>query len=221
MLHAVSGPDHLAALSPLVLARGRSAWRLGVRWGMGHAAGTWLIAAAALAVRAQLDLSRLGGIGERLVGASLVLVGLWALRRALAGNVHVHRHAHDGVTHVHVHAHRPGSGHAPSPAAHGGRPPAHAHGHAATGIGLLHGFAGGSHLVATLPALALPLGGAAAYLGGFALGSVAAMAGFAGLLGGSSTLLPRRAALAHRWLVAAAGIAALVTGGWWLAGGGG
>lgn len=49
-LHAVSGPDHLLSLAPLSIGQGRRAWRIGLAWGLGHAAGTALAAAALLAV---------------------------------------------------------------------------------------------------------------------------------------------------------------------------
>ena len=44
-----------------------------------------------------------------------------------------------------------------------------------TGLGLLHGLAGGSHILAVLPALALPLPNAFAYLISYLIGSLASM----------------------------------------------
>lgn len=219
VVHVVSGPDHLAALSPLALARGRSAWKLGVRWGIGHSLGATAIVGLALAARERLDLRAFSGWGERAVGASLIVIGLWSLRRALTGHVHVHRHAHgDGVEHVHAHVHSLARAHDPSgPRA--SSAPGHAHSHAATGIGLLHGLTGGSHLIVTLPALALPLPAAVSYLGGFAAGTVLAMAIFTQALSGAARRLPARAALAHRWLMGAAACVALASGVWWMAGG--
>ena len=49
------------------------------------------------------------------------------------------------------------------------------HSHASTSLGLLHGIAGASHLLAVIPALALPTFGAFLYLLFYLLGSVFAM----------------------------------------------
>ena len=49
------------------------------------------------------------------------------------------------------------------------------HSHALTGLGLLHGIAGGSHFLAILPALALPLTSACLYLISYLIGSLTSM----------------------------------------------
>ena len=49
------------------------------------------------------------------------------------------------------------------------------HSHALTGLGLLHGIAGGSHFLAVLPALALPLTSAFLYLISYLIGSITSM----------------------------------------------
>jgi hypothetical protein len=214
VIHVLTGPDHLAALSPLALSRGRKAWRLGVRWGLGHSGGALVLAGIGLLLRERFDLRILSGWSERAVGVSLVGIGLWALRRAWKSSLHVHPHTHDGVLHVHVHAHAPGQGHDPKTAA-----GSHAHEHTALGVGFLHGLSGGTHLWASLPALALPVPAAMGYLAGFAASSVVAMAGFAAALGTSVELFPAQARSAHRWVLGGAACAALVTGAVWLAGG--
>jgi hypothetical protein len=42
-LHAVTGPDHVLSLGPIVLGSRRSPWRVGLCWGLGHAVGTLLL----------------------------------------------------------------------------------------------------------------------------------------------------------------------------------
>jgi nickel/cobalt transporter (NicO) family protein len=77
--HALSGPDHLAAVLPLA-AEGRGL-RIGLSWAAGHGLGTIGLAILGLAVRTQLDLHRTELHAEALVGVVLVLTGLWTLLR--------------------------------------------------------------------------------------------------------------------------------------------
>ena len=111
-----------------------------------------------------VNIELMSSYAEFLVGISLLIVGFLAIRTSLKVNIHMHQHMHgDETTHKHFHFHAPGNKLHRS------------HTHAATGLGVLHGFAGASHLVAVLPALALPLFGAFAYLFAYLLGSVFAM----------------------------------------------
>jgi hypothetical protein len=139
---------------------------------------------------------------ERLVGAALIGIGIWALRRStrIEPSTHVHgTHAHD---HLHVQA-GPGwmrrLGHA----------------HASFCLGVLHGIAGSSHFFGVLPALALPTPVASLiYIGAFGAGTVAAMTAFAAAVG-FGTLHLRNGALARAMMTAAATLA-IVVGGVWL-----
>ena len=92
----------------------------------------------------------------------------------------------------------------------------HVHVHAACAVGVLHGVAGSSHFLGVLPALALPSTGAAlSYLGGFGVGTVGAMSGFAfglGLIG--SERAPRH----RQWLLTASSAVAIVVGLVWIRG---
>jgi len=46
-VHVLSGPDHLAAVAPLAV-QDRSAWRSGLRWGLGHSSGVLLVGVLSL-----------------------------------------------------------------------------------------------------------------------------------------------------------------------------
>jgi sulfite exporter TauE/SafE len=211
-LHVWSGPDHLAAIAPLAVRHRRRSWALGVRWGIGHSLGVAVVALAALGVRELISPDLLSTWGERLVGVMLVGIGLWGLRTAYRAHVHAHRHMHDGHdhTHIHVHAH----GHAPERAA----VVSHAHFHAAMGIGVLHGVAGGSHFLGVLPALAFPtLAQAAAYLVAFAVGTIASMATFGALIDWLARRSGHGGANAYRGLMALASAAAAAVGCFWIA----
>ena len=211
-LHVWSGPDHLAAIAPLAVRHRRRSWKVGVRWGIGHSLGVACVALAALWLRDWIAPDLLSTWGERLVGVMLVGIGLWGLAIAYRSHLHVHRHAHDGHdhTHVHVHAH----GHAPDRTT----PMPHVHFHAAMGVGLLHGVAGGSHFLGVLPALAFPtVVQAIAYLGAFAVGTIAAMATFGLLMDLLTRRSDRAGANAYRGLMALASAAATAVGCFWIA----
>lgn len=91
----------------------------------------------------------------------------------------------------------------------------HGHPHASFGVGILHGLAGSSHFLGILPALAIPSQeGVVGYLLAFGMGSIAAMAGYAWLLGrlGGRASGPRP----RLWLALTCSLAALLVGGLWL-----
>lgn len=85
---------------------------------------------------------------------------------------------------------------------------------AAFGVGLLHGVAGVGHVVAVLPSLALGPADAAAYLTGYVVAAIGAMAAFGAAVSGVGGLVPPAG---RRGLVGVAGAVAVGIGGWWLA----
>ena len=205
-VHVFSGPDHLAATAPLGAAGSRGGWRVGALWGLGHSAGVVLLALAALTLRDRVDLSFLSPWSERLVGLTLVGLGLWGLRRSLSPWLHAHVHRHGDLEHSHVHWHKPGEG--PHAAA------GHGHRHVSFWIGSLHGLAGGTHLLGVLPTLALPTTVAAAsYLGGYGVGTVGGMTLFTALM---SRVVVRRSPAVGRAFLATCSTGALSVGMFWL-----
>ena len=199
LLHVFSGPDHLAAVAPLVAdansnpalsessprdaRRARvEGWRTGLQWGIGHTMGVLLIATLLLLIRDQLPLDAISAYSERIVGVALIAVGGWGIWKA---------------------------GRAAKP---------HTHAGASFAMGVIHGLAGSSHLFGVLPALAFATRvDSVLYLGGFGAGAIAGMSAFAAGLGLLSIKLGRD----HRrysGLLYASSAAALVVGGVWLVG---
>tara|TARA_Y100001968_G_scaffold7127_1_gene6140 strand:- start:275 stop:943 length:669 start_codon:yes stop_codon:yes gene_type:complete len=163
-VHVVSGADHMVAMAPSSLRRPRSALINGLAWGIGHSAGVVILSILGLLAKDLINIELISSYAEFLVGISLLIVGLIAIRTSLKVNIHMHKHIHGEETpHKHFHFHSPGNKLHRS------------HTHAATGLGVLHGFAGASHLIAVFPALALPFFGAVAYLFAYLLGSIFAM----------------------------------------------
>jgi hypothetical protein len=78
-VHVVTGPDHLAAVAPLAVDARASAWRAGLRWGLGHSAGVAVVGLLALGLRETLPIDALSSVSERLIGVTLIGLGLWGV----------------------------------------------------------------------------------------------------------------------------------------------
>jgi len=147
-LHALSGPDHLLGVAPHAVGRRTGAWRVGLAWGAGHAAGTVAVSSVLLSAAAAVHVAHVERWAERGAGVALVAVGvlgLLALRRA---KLDVAR---------------------PPPAV----PRRQL---AAAGIGVLHGALGAAALVLVIAGAAAPGVERVLFLAGFSAGSTAAMA---------------------------------------------
>jgi cytochrome c biogenesis protein CcdA len=218
-LRHATDPDHLTALSTLVLAddeRGvRRAGRLGLAWGAGHAVTLVVLGLPVVLFGDALpDWARRGA--EGLIGMVIVVLALRLLLRWRRGYFHAHPHDHGGGVrhahpHVHVHEHGDARAHEHRHAEALGRSP-----RAAFGIGLMHG-AGGSAGVGIL--LIAGIGSdveAVAALLLFAAGTAVSMAFVSAAWG---RLLVSSAVERRLGLLAPAFAAASLTFGCWYAAG--
>ena len=143
-LRHATDPDHLTAVSTLVLgerrAGARGATLLGAAWGGGHAIALLALGMPFVlwghALPARIQQAAELAIGLIVAGLAVRLLVRW--RR---GYFHVHPHRHGDVVHAHPHVHEHAHDHAR----------AHEHRHAealgrtplaAFGIGLVHGVGG-------------------------------------------------------------------------------
>ncbi|MAV12861.1 MAG: hydantoin utilization protein A [Synechococcus sp. BS307-5m-G38] len=201
-VHVVGGADHLVAMAPFSLRKPWPAMRAGLAWGAGHSTGVVVLALVAIAFKDLAHIEAMSAWAEFLVGVALLVVGVLAVRTAFGLELHSHEHRHDGVeTHQHLHLHVRGqSNH-------------RRHAHAASGLGLLHGLAGASHLLAVIPALALPPLAAVGYLVAYLCGSIGAMLAVVAVV---SLLTFRSGARFLPWLVGGTGALSIFTGAIWL-----
>lgn len=72
----MTGPDHVLSLGPMAIGARRSPWRLGARWGAGHALGTSLLCVPVLWLAQQARLPLLASLGDRLAGIALLVTAV-------------------------------------------------------------------------------------------------------------------------------------------------
>ncbi|KAF8095914.1 hypothetical protein N665_0320s0042 [Sinapis alba] len=82
-LHTLSGPDHLAALAPLSIGRTRmESAVVGALWGCGHDAGQVIFGLLFLLLKDRLHIEVLQTWGTRIVGLTLVIIGVIGIKEA-------------------------------------------------------------------------------------------------------------------------------------------
>nr|NQU93355.1 sulfite exporter TauE/SafE family protein [Bacteroidota bacterium] len=224
--HVLSGPDHLAAVTPLAIESKKRSWGIGMAWGIGHTLGILIIGVLFIMFRDLIPVEAISEHSEQLVGIMLILIGIWTILKIhlkIFPKKHAHPHIHDNEKgeFIHIHTHNHDLGHTHS------EDEAHLHVHnknyrqnirAALAVGIFHGVAGVSHLFAILPTLALPTKlDAAMYLTGFGIGTIGAMVIFSAILGfvAIKTSESKRAK-AYTILRVAGGSVAIIVGMWWI-----
>jgi ABC-type nickel/cobalt efflux system permease component RcnA len=217
-VHVVSGPDHLAAVTPLAIESKKKAWHIGLAWGAGHVLGMLMIGGLYLLFKEVIPVEKISGYSEYLVGIVLIGIGIWAIYKAL-GHLHFHhKHPHyhsrpEPLVHIHSHEHGEEFRHD-----HQHKDPHRQNRVTALGVGTLHGFAGISHFLLILPTLALPtMKDSVLYLAGFGVGTIGAMVIFAIIMG----MIAHRtenftSSKAFKALRISAGIVAIGVGIFWI-----
>ena len=153
MIHVISGPDHLAAVTPIAIETESKAWRVGLFWGLGHLLGMLLIGVLFLAFKAYIPVESISAVSEQLVAFMLIGVGVWSFYQIYNRKKNSRSHAKA----IHTN---------PSTLS-------------SIGIGVLHGFAGVAHFIFLLPVLGFETQfQSAQYLIGFAIGTVMAMTAY-------------------------------------------
>jgi ABC-type nickel/cobalt efflux system permease component RcnA len=209
-------PDHLTAVSTVVLSRGsegaRRAGVLGLAWGVGHATTLLAFGIPLLLFARRLPASMLQG-AEVAIGLIIVFLAARLLLRWQRGHYHTHAHVHGGVLHAHPHVHEGShpehaTGHAHAHAERLGRSP-----HAAFGIGMVHGLGGsaGTGILVVGAASGTVPGIAALVL--FAGGTAASMAIVSAAFGYALARPP--VATRVNSLVPLLAIASLIFGAWY------
>jgi hypothetical protein len=203
-LRHATDPDHLAAVTTLVASTRdhatRTAARLGLAWGAGHAVSLFVFGLPILLLDRYLPERAQQG-AETAVALVIVYLAVRMLVRWRRGVFHLHPHEHAGLAHTHGHAARGGHGHRT-------RTPL-----GAFAIGLVHGMGGsagvGVLIVASVSSTALSV---------LALGLLAAFTAVSMTLvstGFGLTLLSRPVRAAFGGLAPTLAVASLAFGVWY------
>ena len=171
-LRHASDPDHLAAVTTLIAAgrdrAARSAARLGLAWGLGHATSLFAFGLPIVVFKAYLP-EPVQQAAETSVGVMIALLALWLLVRWRRGLFHLH-HDH-GAAHAHGSRSRVRA-----------RSPLQAF-----GIGLVHGMGGsagvGVLLLASIHERVLAVGALGLFAGCTAVSMAALSTGWGVALG--------------------------------------
>ncbi|HIB48139.1 MAG TPA: hypothetical protein EYN07_10415 [Flavobacteriaceae bacterium] len=212
ILHVISGPDHLAAVTPLAISSQRKGWKIGLVWGIGHLLGMLLIGILFLLFKEVIPVDAISAYSEQLVAIVLIVVGLWAFYRIFKEKKkHHHPHTHsDGETHIHTYT--------SSAESHTHKKKIKQNTLSSLGIGFLHGLAGVAHFILLLPVLAFDtkLEGIQ-YIIGFAIGTVLAMTVYALILGSIASYSKKaNDPIFFKGIRFAGGLFAVVIGIYWL-----
>jgi len=215
-LRHATDPDHLTAVSTLVLSDqkdgARRAGALGLSWGLGHAT-TLLAFGLPVVLFAQHLPAALLQAAEVAIGLVIVFLALRLLVRWARGHFHTHPHSHAGILHAHPHVHE--GAHPPDATKHShphteglGRSPL-----AAYGIGMIHGLGGSAGVgILVVGAASTQIRGVVALVL-FAAGTAVSMALVSALFGYGLS----RGPVAQRvsTLVPLLALASLIFGAWY------
>ena len=216
LAHVLSGPDHLAAVTPFAIEEKKAAWKVGVFWGFGHITGMLLIGVLFLLFKNLVNVDTISAYSEFIVGFILIGIGLWAIIKTTKTKIkrrvihlhynkppYVHTHKNDSIEHKHEQEELPKK--------------VLKNSLSAFYVGTIHGFAGIAHFILFLPVLGFDSGlEITNYLVGFAIGTVIAMMMYAFLLGRISHLFHSNNKVVFKYLRIFSGILAILVGIYWI-----
>ena len=182
VLHVISGPDHLAAVTPFAIESKKKAWKVGLFWGIGHLLGMLSIGVLFLFFKELIPIEKISEHSEQFVGVILIGLGLWIFLKIFkAEKKHKHTHVHaqnNPIIHKHPHKHTAEK--------------VHTHSHpnlkqgniASLSVGFVHGLAGVAHFLLFLPVIGFTsMLDSSKYIIGFGIGTLIAMISFAMVVG--------------------------------------
>lgn len=206
ILHVISGPDHLAAVTPFAIESKKKAWKVGLFWGIGHLFGMLSIGVLFLMFKDLIPIEKISMHSEKMVGVILIGLALWIFFKIFKdekqhehthvhaeGNpmIHTHPHIHEEAEpiiknryivsevirkHPHIHQNEKSHTHSNSNLKQGII--------ASLSVGFVHGLAGVAHFLLFLPVIGFASKlDSTKYIIGFGIGTLLAMISFAFVIG--------------------------------------
>ena len=216
-LHVISGPDHLAAVTPFAIESKKKAWKVGLFWGVGHVLGMLLIGVLFLLFKELIPVEKISAHSEQFVGFILIALGIWIFIRIFKKeqqHKHTHVHSeHHPLIHKHAHIHNTEQ--------------KHNHEHqqvkqstvASLAVGVIHGFAGIAHFLLFLPVFGFNATvNSVKYILGFVIGTLLAMISFAFVIGSITAFSKQdHNEVFFKGIQLAGGLFAFIVGIYWVA----
>ena len=213
--HVISGPDHLAAVTPFAIESKKKAWKVGLFWAIGHLLGMLSIGFLFLLFKNFIPVEKISAHSEKFVGILLIGLSIWIFYQLFKkdkNHQHIHIHVeNNGVIHKHSHKHKDETN--------------HNHQHkklkqnnmASLSFGFVHGLAGIAHFLLFLPVLGFTSKlDATQYIIGFGIGTIIAMVSYAFVIGRITTSKNAHNAHFFKGIRFASGLFALIIGIYWL-----
>lgn len=244
ILHVISGPDHLAAVTPFAIESKKKAWKVGLFWGIGHLLGMLSIGVLFLAFKELIPIEKISLHSEKFVGVILISLALWIFYKIFKEEKqHKHTHVHaEGYPMIHEHPHshdEVGSIMVKNPHFRSEvtftipkRPHIHqaeiSHTHsnaklkqgmiASLSVGFIHGLAGVAHFLLFLPVIGFTSKlDSTKYIVGFGIGTLLAMISFAFVIGSFASFSKQNhTATFFKGIRMAGGLLAFFIGIYWI-----
>lgn len=213
MIHVISGPDHLAAVTPLVIESKKRAWKIGLSWGLGHIVGMLLIGILFLLFKDFFPLEKVSQYSEQLVGIVLIAIGVSSFYQIFNDKrKHKYPHIHsEEKPYIHVH-HQSNETHH-----HSHKTKINQNVYSYFGIGFLHGLAGIAHFILLLPVLGFETKvEGTQYVIGFGLGTILAMIAYTLILSKIASYTKQHNDVFFKGVRLASGLFAIIIGIYWL-----
>lgn len=214
ILHVISGPDHLAAITPFAIDARQKVWKIGFLWGLGHLSGMLLIGLLFLVFKESIPFEQISEHSEQIVGVVLIALGFWVLYSFYwRKETHLSTDTQHGEDLLNINE----QANSELLDSYANEKNFNKH-WSSFGIGVLHGFAGIAHFVLLLPVLGFENQmDSVQYIIGFGLGTVLAMTIYTFLLGRVSTISRRQnSSSIFQTIRFSGGIFAITIGVYWL-----
>jgi len=207
-VHVLSGPDHLAAVTPFVVHKRTEGWRVGLFWGIGHVLGMLAVGLLFLLFKDRIPVDRISDYSELIVGFTLIGIACWTFYRLF-----FHKTKEENKKQANLIS-KTSSLNDASPTVITRKKQRST----SFFIGLLHGFAGIAHFLLLLPALGFSsINETVTYLLGFAIGTIVAMLVFTYLISyGVNKYAKNHTTKFYRQIGTVSGLFALTIGVYWI-----